>query len=222
MPSVFDIIGPVMIGPSSSHTAGAVNIGRVARQGLGCKPDRADITLYGSFAQTYKGHGTDRALIAGMLGMTTYDPNIKDALEIAKQQGLMVNFSKKDTHHPYHSNTAKIDIYGNEHNIQIVGISIGGGRILIKEIDDFEVEISGEYHTIVCSYKEQVGVIASISKILASENVNIAFMKASRCKNRTTAIMVVEIDQPVEEHVLKRLNELEVIYHVQYVKNIET
>lgn len=220
MTGVFDIIGPVMVGPSSSHTAGAVNIGRVARQVLGCEPNRADITLYGSFAKTYRGHGTDRALVGGILGMNTYDPRIKNALEIAKQQGLTINFIIEGDH-PYHPNTAKIDIYGCDHNTQIVGVSIGGGRISIKEIDGFEVNISGEYHTIVCSYDEQLGMVARVSSILASEHINIAFMRVSRNENRDKALMVVEVDQPLTEDVLKRINRVKAISHVKYVKKIE-
>lgn len=220
MISVFDILGPVMVGPSSSHTAGAVNIGRVARQVLGCEPNRADITLYGSFARTYKGHGTDRALAGGILGMTTYDPRIKNALEIARQQGVLVNFIIADDH-PYHPNTARIEIYGCEHKTQIVGVSIGGGRISIREIEGFEVNISGEYHTIVCSYDEQLGMVARISSILASEHINIAFMRVSRSENRDKALMVLEVDQPLTEEVLKRINRLKAISHVKYVKKIE-
>ena len=220
MARVFDIIGPVMVGPSSSHTAGAVNIGRVARQVLGCKPMRVDITLYGSFAKTYKGHGTDRALVAGVLGMTTYDPRIKNALEIAEKQGVIVNFLIEGDHH-YHSNTARIDIYGSNHSTQIVGISIGGGRISIKEIGGFEVDISGEYHAMVCSYNEQLGMVAKVSSILASEHINIAFMRVSRNENRDKAIMVVEVDQPITNEVLKGINSLEAIFHVKCVEKIE-
>ena len=219
MASVFDIIGPVMVGPSSSHTAGAVNIGKVARQVFGCQPNKVNITLYGSFAKTYKGHGTDRALVGGILGMNTYDPRIKNALEIAKQQGVIVNFIIEGDH-LYHPNTAKIDIYG-DHNIQIVGISIGGGRVSIKEIDGFEVDISGEYHTIICSYDERVGMVARISSILALENINIAFMRVSRSENRDKAIMVIESDQSITEEVLKRINGLKTVSHVKYVSKIE-
>jgi len=220
MASVFDIIGPVMVGPSSSHTAGAVNIGRVARQVFGCKPNRIDITLYGSFAKTYKGHGTDRALVGGVLEMATYDPRIKNALEIARQQGVMVNFILEDDH-PYHPNTAKVDMYSYGQHTQIIGISIGGGRVSIKEIDGFEVDISGEYHSIICSYGERVGMVARISSILALEHINIAFMRVSRSESRDKAIMVIETDQRITEGVLKRINSLQFISHVKHICKIE-
>ncbi|KUO49533.1 MAG: serine dehydratase [Desulfitibacter sp. BRH_c19] len=220
MSSVFDILGPVMVGPSSSHTAGAVNIGRVARQILGNEPIRADITLYGSFAMTYRGHGTDRALVAGILGMTTYDSRIKNALEIAEQQNVKINFVLEGQH-PYHANTAKIVIYGGDHRAEIIGVSIGGGRISIKEIDGFAVNLSGEYHTLICSYDEQLGMVAQVSAILASENVNIAFMRVSRNENRDRALMIVQVDQPLTEEVVSKLNKLEAIAHVKYLRKIE-
>jgi len=220
MASVFDIIGPIMVGPSSSHTAGAVNIGRFARQVFDDKPNRMDITLYGSFAKTYKGHGTDRALVGGVLGMATYDPRIKNALEIAKKQGITINFMIEEDH-PYHPNTAKIDIYSHGNHTQVIGISIGGGRILIKEIDGFEVDISGEYHAIICSYDERVGMVAKISTILALEHINIAFMRVSRSANRDKATMVIESDQSITEKVLKHINSLESISRVKCVNKIE-
>ena len=220
MASVFDIIGPVMVGPSSSHTAGAVNIGRVARQVFGCEPNRVDITLYGSFAKTHKGHGTDRALVGGVLEMATNDSRIKNALNIARQKGIMVNFIIEGDH-PYHPNTAKIDIYSYGQHTQIIGISIGGGRISIKEIDGFEVDISGEYHAVICSYDERLGMVARISSILALEHINIAFMRVSRCENREKAIMVIESDQRITEGVLKRINDLKSISHVKHISKIE-
>ncbi len=220
MSSVFDILGPVMVGPSSSHTAGAVNIGRVARQVLGGEPTRADITLYGSFAMTYRGHGTDRALVAGILGMTTYDSRIKNALEIAKHQSVSINFALAGQH-PYHPNTAKIDIYCGDHRAEIVGISIGGGRISIREIDGFEVNISGEYHTLMCSYHEQLGMVARVSAVLAEESINIAFMRVSRNENRDKALMIVEVDQPLSHEVVSRINSLKAIEHVKHLRKIE-
>lgn len=220
MSSVFDILGPVMVGPSSSHTAGAVNIGRVARQVLGYEPTRADITLYGSFAMTHKGHGTDRALVAGILGMTTFDSRIKNALEISEQKGLKINFVIEGQH-PYHPNTAKVVICGENHSAEIVGISIGGGRVSIREIDGFEVNISGEYHTLICSYDEQLGMIAQISAILASESINIAFMRVSRNENRNKALMIVEVDQALTKEIIDRINILKSIAHVKYLRKIE-
>ncbi len=220
MASVFEILGPIMVGPSSSHTAGAVNIGRAARQVLGEEPKKVEITLYGSFAQTYKGHGTDRALIAGVLGMSTSDPNIKNALDIAKKAGIKVTFNTKGEH-PFHPNTAKIFLEGDEEKAEIVGISIGGGRIIIRKIDDFEVDFSGEYHTLICAYDEELGVVAAVSSILAQQNINIAFMKVSRNEDRDKALMIVEVDQPLTEDMVISVSEMPIMNKVKYINKIE-
>lgn len=220
MSSIFEILGPIMVGPSSSHTAGAVNIGRAARQVLGTKPIKSEITLYGSFAQTYKGHGTDRALVAGILGMKSDDTRIKNALDIAKNSGLEVRFAFKEEH-PYHPNTAKIRLFGDTIQSEIIGISIGGGRILIKKINDFDVNISGQYHTLICSYNEQLGIVASVSTILANNNINIAFMEVSRNISRNKALMKVEVDQPLSEDIIKKVLDIPVMQQVKYLSKME-
>lgn len=218
MAGVFEIIGPIMVGPSSSHTAGAVNIGRAVRQLLGFKPVRADISLYGSFAFTHEGHGTDRAVVAGILGMTAADSRIKKSLEIAEQKGIKVNFDLQYNEHPYHPNLAEITLYGNLEQVQLVGASIGGGRILIKEVNNFNVNISGEYNTLFCSYYEKLGMIARVSSLLAEEGINIAFMKVSRDKSREKALMVVECDQRLTDSIIAKITKVPSVYRVQYLE----
>lgn len=219
MESVFDILGPIMVGPSSSHTAGAVNIGRIARQVFGQKPQTVIISLYGSFAATYKGHGTDRALVAGILGFLPHDLEVKRALDIAQAEGIKVDFeSKKES--SYHPNTARIRLSGGGLASEIVGVSVGGGSVLIKEIDGFMVDVTGSYNTILCSYPDQVGMVAKVSQILAAENINIAFMKVSRNGRRSTALMVVEVDEEINKIVLNTIAAFPGMLSVRYIDRL--
>ena len=195
--SVFDIIGPRMTGPSSSHTAGAVRLAHIARQIAGQSVSEAAFTLYGSFAETGKGHGTDKALVAGVLGMEPDDPRIKEAFSVAREQGVVVSvaFSDEPTKHP---NTARIVITGASGQVtEVVGESVGGGNIRISEINGLEVEFSGEYPTLIIQHNDQPGVIAEVSHVLAQLNVNIAFMRVFRHGKGEDAYMTIETDQPV-------------------------
>jgi L-serine dehydratase len=203
---VFDIVGPVMIGPSSSHTAGAVRLGKMARTILGETPVAATIYLYGSFARTYKGHGTDKALVAGLLGFSTEDIRIKDALFLAVQANLHVNFSAIEEG-AFHPNTAQMQLIGvSGKTVKVTGSSIGGGRIIINQIDGFEVEITGDYYTLITLHQDKPGIIAMITQILAQQNVNIAFMKVSRKQKGVQALMVLETDHPIPEEVLAAID----------------
>lgn len=219
MDSVFDILGPVMIGPSSSHTAGAVNLGRIMRQVFGRDPEEIRITLYGSFAATYKGHGTDRALVAGILGFLPHSLEVKDALDLAARKGISVHFQleKESCHHP---NTARILLTGKGSQTEIVGVSEGGGVVSVKEIDGFGVDVSGAYNTILCSYPDQVGMVARITQILAEENINIAFMRVSRSGRKANALMVVEADDDVGESVLNKITAVPGMLGVKYIKKL--
>ena len=219
MSSIFEILGPIMVGPSSSHTAGAVNLGRMARQVLGKVPDRVTITLYGSFAATYKGHGTDRALVAGILCFYPHSPEVKDALDIAEAQGIAVEFHLEKENF-YHPNTVRIKLCAKEESIEIVGASIGGGAVSIKEIDGFPVEVSGTYNTILCVYPDQVGMVAKVTQLLAAENINIAFMKVSRSGRRANALMVVEVDEEVSPALLDTINSIGGMLGVRYIEKI--
>ncbi|MGE5560376.1 MAG: L-serine ammonia-lyase, iron-sulfur-dependent subunit beta [Chloroflexota bacterium] len=202
MASIFDIIGPVMIGPSSSHTAGAVRLGLAGRAIIGGQPVRAELGLHGSFAQTYRGHGTDLALVAGLLGMAPDDQRIPTALELAPAQGLSVEFATVDLGDDVHPNTVRMALTtaaGTE--TIIVGSSIGGGRILVTRINQFEVAFHGEYHALILAYQDRPGVIAKVTSLLATDEVNIATMRVSREARGSQALMIIEVDQPVSAEV---------------------
>ncbi len=195
--SVFDIIGPRMTGPSSSHTAGAVRLAHIARHIAGQDVAQAAFTLYGSFAETGKGHGTDKALVAGVLGMAPDDARIKEAFAVAREQGVLISvvFSDEPAKHP---NTARIEITGSGgQRTEIVGESVGGGNIRISEINGLEVEFSGDYPTLIIQHNDQPGVIAEVSNVLAQLNVNIAFMRVFRHGKGEDAYMTIETDQKV-------------------------
>ena len=206
---VFDILGPIMIGPSSSHTAGAARLGRMAMTILGEKPTAVTITLYGSFARTYRGHGTDKALIAGLLGFEADDSRISDAPVLAAEAGLKVEFKTATDERDIHPNTAEFSMVGETgKKVRVVGASIGGGRIVVNRIDDYEVEITGEYHTLVIIHRDIPGIIALLTHLLAQQSVNIANMRASRKQKGTDALMIIETDQAVSAETLGTMNSL--------------
>jgi L-serine dehydratase len=207
--SAFDIIGPVMIGPSSSHTAGAARIGRVARTLFEKQPTKAVISLYGSFAKTYKGHGTDRALVAGIMDFDTFDERIPDALKIAEQTGLEVEFITEDAvmEHP---NTVKINLYdGQGKELEIVGISIGGGTIEITEINSFKLKLSGGNPAILVVHHDRFGLISAVTTVLSKHQINIGHMEVSRKDKGDTAVMVIEMDHKIENGVYAELTALD-------------
>ena len=206
--SVFDIIGPRMTGPSSSHTAGAVRLAHVARHIAHYDVVEAHFTLYGSFAETGRGHGTDMALIAGALGMQPDDPDIRNAYRIARERGIRItmNFSDETPEQP---NTARIEIVSSDgtHHV-MVGVSVGGGNILITEINGLDVELTGEYPTIVVQHHDEPGAIAEITHVLAQLRINIAFMRVFRHGRGEDAFMTIETDQKITDetlHLIQRL-----------------
>lgn len=211
--SVFDIIGPVMIGPSSSHTAGAVRIGRVARDLFNEQPEEVIIHLYGSFAKTYKGHGTDIALVAGLLNFDPDDQQIKSSLQIAAQKQMKLIFMEEETI-PDHPNTVKLELYKGKKSLEITGISIGGGNIEIIEIDHFPLDLSGDGAAIVILHYDRYGTIAAVSHLLASHQLNIAQMKVSRQEKAQKAMMTIEVDQNVPEELIIELGKLPNILQV--------
>jgi len=195
MHGVFDIVGPVMIGPSSSHTAGAVRLGLMARKILGEDALRAEINLHGSFARTYRGHGTDKALIAGILGFSPEDERIRDALSIAADNGLTVTFQAVNLEEA-HPNTAVIYLVGKSgRTARVRGASVGGGNIMISNIDGYSVELTGQYPALITIHHDCPGVITQVTKILARAEVNIAFMRVSRQNRGETAMMIMELDE---------------------------
>ncbi len=197
--STFDIIGPRMIGPSSSHTAGAAKLGYMAWKIAGRDVKRAVITLYGSFARTGRGHGTDKALVAGVLGLDPDDERLRYAMLLAREAEIEVEvkFSSDETEHP---NTARILIEDSAGSItEVVGASTGGGSILITSINGLCVEFSGDYPTLIIRQKDVPGVINGVTSILARERVNVAFMRVFRQIRSMEAYMVIETDEPVSE-----------------------
>ncbi len=211
MLNIFDIIGPIMIGPSSSHTAGAARLGKLARTILGEPPKKVEITLYGSFAETGWGHGTNLALVAGLLGLDPWDEKLKEAYPLAGKVGLCFEFKKDKLKRGMHPNSVKFIMEGVSSHRIVKGASIGGGKIQITEIDGFSVSFSGSYPTIICIYKDRVGMIAEVSHILANEGVNIAQMKVSRDEDTQTALMLIETDQmpPQDvEEILKSIPDI--------------
>ncbi|ULT58548.1 L-serine ammonia-lyase, iron-sulfur-dependent subunit beta [Neobacillus drentensis] len=205
--SVFDIIGPVMIGPSSSHTAGAARIGRVARSLFGREPKWANISLYGSFAKTYKGHGTDVALVGGLLDFDTDDTRIIDAIDIAKQKGMKLRFIEEDavTDHP---NTARVIIGDHNGELELVGISIGGGKIEIIELNGFQLKLSGNHPAILVVHNDRFGAIASVANTLAKYELNIGHMEVARKDVGKMALMTIEVDQNIDNKIITELEQL--------------
>mgnify|MGYP000500199299 FL=1 len=192
--NVFDILGPVMIGPSSSHTAGAARIGRITLALLGAPAVKADIFLHGSFAKTYKGHGTDKALIAGIMGMATDDSRIRRAPELAREQGLEVSITTGDIDGA-HPNTARVtltDVTGN--TVSLLGSSIGGGNIFVKEVNGMEVSITGQHTTLIVLHRDAPGTIAAVTEVMADAGVNICNFRLSRQSRGGEAVMTIEID----------------------------
>ncbi|MDF1507120.1 L-serine ammonia-lyase, iron-sulfur-dependent subunit beta [Robertmurraya sp. DFI.2.37] len=205
--SAFDIIGPVMIGPSSSHTAGAARIGRVARTLFGYQPQKAVIHLYGSFAETYKGHGTDVAIVGGLLDFDTFDERIPTSLQLAKKANMEVEFvvERTVTDHP---NTVRIKLYDEQKELEVVGISIGGGTIEITELNSFQLKLSGENPAILVVHNDQFGVVSAVTTVMAQNEINISHMEVSRKEKGKMAMMVIEVDQKIPAEVLKEIEGL--------------
>ena len=193
---VYDILGPVMIGPSSSHTAGAVRLGNVAAMIYNRRPKKVDFYLHGSFAKTYRGHGTDSALVAGMLGFSPDDERIKDAFTLVKEKGIDIEFHEADLGY-VHPNTVKIIFEDDKGAFQVIGSSLGGGTIEIIEINGAEVALHADYPTLVLQYPDKVGVINRISSIMATAGVNIASMKVTRRQKQAT--MILELDGKMDQ-----------------------
>ncbi len=215
--NLFDILGPVMVGPSSSHTAGAVRIGYIASKILEDIPVHADIVLHGSFATTGIGHGTDKALIAGLLGMAPDDIRIPKSFELAAKQGLTFTFTNR-TIKDAHPNTAVMKLMGKEgRSLEIQAASIGGGRIMIHKLDGVQVVFSAEKPTLVVYNQDQPGCVAQVTSTLSERSVNIATMNLYRDKRGGFAVMVIEMDQPISRDVMPMLHKLSGIHKVSYI-----
>jgi L-serine dehydratase len=215
--NVFDIIGPIMIGPSSSHTAGAVRIGAIARQLLSAEPVNVSISFYGSFAKTYKGHGTDKAIIGGLLGMSTDDEALRNSLDIAAAKGMNFKFNimENKSEHP---NAAFVEAEGKSgEKVSILGFSVGGGNVVIKKLNGTDVEFTAQFNTLIVPHYDLPGTIAVITTIFAKEDINIAFMKVYRSKCRGESIMIIETDQKISEGLRNEISKLSAVKDAKIV-----
>lgn len=215
---VFSIIGPAMVGPSSSHTAGAARIGRAARQLFGGQPAEVRIIFFGSFAATYAGHGTDRAIVGGLLDFRPDDTRISNALEIAGQSGLHIAFEIGKGLYP-HPNTAKLILSdpAKQKQLTVVGTSIGGGNIEIVEVNGFSVKMTGIYPTLVLQHRDWTGVIADITQLLRQHETNIGYMSVDRKSRSGDALTVLELDGPVTVELMEELRRLPALQSIQIV-----
>jgi L-serine dehydratase len=209
MVSLLDIIGPVMVGPSSSHTAGACRIGLLARALVAGTPESARVELHGSFARTGEGHGTDKAITGGLLGFRPDDARIRDALDIAEREGLGYRFEKTTISDDVHPNTVRITVTRAGETHVTVASSIGAGRITLTEIDGYPVEVNGNLHTIVVVAEDRPGSVARIAGILAEEKVNLATMRLTRKERGGDAFMVLEADEAPSDHSIESIARLD-------------
>ena len=215
--NIFEILGPVMVGPSSSHTAGAVRIGLMTRRLLGQKPVKARIGMYGSFLATGRGHGTDRAVVAGLLGMKPDDIRIPESLELAAADGLSFSFEEANLSGA-HPNTVLLEVEGDGgRELSVQASSLGGGRIMVNRLDGIDVNCTCEIPTLIVHNMDQPGHVAEVTSMLSHKSVNIANMSLYRDKRGGRAVMVVETDQPIPEEALRWLEHLEGILKVTYI-----
>jgi L-serine dehydratase len=198
-----------MVGPSSSHTAGACRIGLLARGLVGGTPESARIELHGSFARTGEGHGTDKAIAGGLLGFRPDDERIRDALDTAAREGLDYVFEKTTLDDDAHPNTVRLTVSRAGTTHTLVGSSLGAGRIALTRIDDYPVEVNGNLHTIVLVAEDRPGSVARIAGILAEEKVNLATMRVTRKERGGDAFMVLECDEPPSEHAIAQIETLD-------------
>ena len=215
--NIFEILGPVMVGPSSSHTAGAVRIGLMTRRLLGQKPVKARIGMYGSFLATGRGHGTDRAVVAGLLGMKPDDIRIPESFELAAADGLSFSFEEANLSGA-HPNTVLLEVEGDGgRELSVQASSLGGGRIMVNRLDGIDVNCTCEMPTLIVHNMDQPGHVAEVTSMLSHKSVNIANMSLYRDKRGGRAVMVVETDQPIPEEALRWLEYLEGILKVTYI-----
>jgi L-serine dehydratase len=215
--SIFDMIGPVMIGPSSSHTAGVVRIARVARHILGIQPTEAIITFYNSFARTYEGHGSDRAVIAGLLDYKTDDVRIRNSFDFAGEQNLVYSFRSVGNASTFHPNTVKLTIKNGEKAVEVIGESRGGGLITITQVNGFRAGFSAQLHTLIITAEDVKGSIAFIADVVAHDDCNIASMSVSRKGKNDLACQFIEMDSSIRPITLEYLRSLRWVKEVTYI-----
>ncbi len=205
---IFEVIGPVMVGPSSSHIAGAVKIAAIANKVGGGVPDRVEFYLHGSFAETFRGHGTDNALVGGMLGMSPSDERLIDSFQYAQERGMQFDFKSIELT-DVHPNTIKIVMHARDGTThEVIGSSIGGGSVLIKSVDNARVEFTGQYPTILTIHEDRPGLIAGVTSLFASSRINIAFLKVFRNSRGSDATMVIETDDHIPAELITSISKL--------------
>lgn len=202
MVSLFDILGPTMVGPSSSHTAGACRLGQMARAILGDTPETARVRLHGSFAATGEGHGTQRAIVGGLIGLAPDDLRLREAYDEAERAGLRWEFETVDLGADAHPNTAVFHLERGGERVELRGASLGGGRIEVTEVDGFGVALGGDYPTLVLLAHDEPGTIAAVATILAGHHVNLATMRVDRTGRHQNALMTIEADEPVPDEAM--------------------
>ena len=218
--SAFDVIGPVMVGPSSSHTAGAVRLGQIGRSMLGTTPQKAIIGLHGSFASTGSGHGTDKAIVAGLLGLSTSDERIRTSFSLAQQAGMRVEFQEINLGEEAHPNTARLTLTSHELMIRLTGSSIGGGMVEVTELQGYPVRFTAELNTMVIIADDQPGTINAVSGWLAAHQINIAYLRVKRDQRGGDAIMIIETDQLVPSSVVDSMKNLPWAHWVRQIPRL--
>ncbi len=218
--SVFDVLGPNMIGPSSSHTAGAAVIAQLAQKLIAPPLKKVEFTLYGSFSKTYHGHGTDRALLGGIMGFSTDDVCIRDSFRIAGERGLEFSFVPNETETDVHPNTVDIRMENAAGQVMTVrGVSLGGGKVKIVRINGVEVDFTGEYSAVIVVQQDKPGVVAHITKVLSDRGVNLAFMRLFRESKGLTAYSIIESDGRLPEGITEELKKNPYIHDVMIVQS---
>ena len=217
--SLLDVIGPVMVGPSSSHTAGACRLALLARRTLIHGPKRATLTLHGSFAKTAKGHGTDLALAAGLMGCYPDDARIQNALELAAAQGIEITFATKDLG-DVHPNTVSIALANAQESAEVVGSSLGGGLVRIFKVNGFDINFSGAHHTLLLEHEDKPGVIARVARVIADDEVNIATLHCARRRRGGLAVMSVEVDRQLSQYVLDYLTSVPYVHWMRFLPEV--
>lgn len=217
---VFDMLGPIMIGPSSSHTAGVVRIGRVVHGLLGGTPQKVQVRFYNSFAMTYRGHGSDRAILAGLMGLAVDDERIREALDLAQQAGINYTFEAVVSSAKNHPNTILVQAQRGERTLEVQGISRGGGLILIEAIDGLHTNFTGQLPTLVIEAQDVRGAVAFLSAILAYEGINIATLTVSRRAREDQALQVYELDERPRKASLEYLQSLSWIHRATLLEPV--
>jgi len=217
--SILDVMGPVMVGPSSSHTAGTARLGRVAREILDQDPVAVHFYLHPPLAATYRGHGSDFALVGGAIGLNVDDPRIPEAIRIAEQMGVTIEFSEEDLG-DVHPNTVHVEIEGPTRKVEIVGSSIGGGVIEVFKINGFQARFKGDSPTLLLFYRDRRGMIAEVATLIADEEINIASLFCSRKQRGKDAFMQVDVDSPMAKSALDRIRALPDVADARYLDRI--